>query len=210
MKSKHISRARGFTFLVLLASAAMLLAVDAQAVTIFRFDHMADDDQDEYVADLVVGAQTVLKQSGHIDLSGRVHTLFTYVKPGDKISDGVADFEILLAKGRLADAKRMAKDPNFRPLEVEDVLALTLKKNGIELPDSFFTVNANFKPKHAVKPIGILDAAEANHVDEARALSAKGANVNAKRNAGETPLAVALRSDKTAIADFLRTRGGTQ
>jgi hypothetical protein len=32
-------------------------------------------------------------------------------------------------------------------LEVEDAMAVTLKKNGIELPDSFFTVASNFQPK---------------------------------------------------------------
>jgi hypothetical protein len=192
---------------VLLLYAAALFAVQTRAMTIFRFDHMAVDDQDEYVADLVVGAQNVLKQSGHSDLAQQVHTLFTKIKAGDRISDGMAEFEVLLAKGRLADAKRMEKDPNARPLEVEDVLALTLKKNGIEVPDSFFTVNVNFKPKRPAKPIGILDAAEANHIDEAKRLLANGADANAKNDKGVTPLDYAAANNARAMAEVLLAHG---
>jgi hypothetical protein len=108
---------------------------------------MADDDQDEYVADLVVGAMRVLSDAGQGGKATQVHNLFTVRKPGNKITDGMAEFEILLAKGRVADLLRQQKDPNARPLEVEDVMDLTLKKNEIELPDSFFTVNSGFRPK---------------------------------------------------------------
>jgi hypothetical protein len=119
----------------------------AQAMTIIQFDKMSDDDQNEYVADLVVGAEHVLTGAGHPEQAAQVHKLFTDIKPGDKISDGMADFAILLAKARVADDLRVQKEPNARRLEVEDAMALTLRKNGIEMPDSFFTVNANFRPK---------------------------------------------------------------
>jgi hypothetical protein len=42
-----------------------------------QFDKMAGDDQDEYVAELIVGAQQVLKEAGKPDLAEQVHTLFT-------------------------------------------------------------------------------------------------------------------------------------
>ena len=136
-----------FSISAAIVSAALLLCGAAQAMTIVQFDKMADDDQDEYVADLVVGAQKVLSAAGQGDKATEVHNLFTLRKPGNKISDGMADFEILLAKGRVADDLRKEKNAQARPLEVEDVMALTLRKSDVEVPDSFFTVNANFRPK---------------------------------------------------------------
>jgi hypothetical protein len=124
-----------------------LLGGALQAMEIQQFDKMADDDQDEYVADLVVSAMKVLRDAGQSDKATQVRNLFIVIKPGDKISDGMADFEILLAKGRVADLRRQQSNPSARLLEVEDVMALTLRKNDIELPDSFFTVNSAFRPK---------------------------------------------------------------
>jgi hypothetical protein len=45
-----------------LLSAIMVIAPKAHAIEIQQFDKMADADQDEYVADLVIGAQQVLKK----------------------------------------------------------------------------------------------------------------------------------------------------
>lgn len=64
-------------------------------MTIEQFDKMADDDQDEYVADLVVAAGKALRESGQADKAMQVRNLFVVIKPGDKIGDGMADFEIL-------------------------------------------------------------------------------------------------------------------
>ncbi len=54
-----------------------------------------------------------------------------------------------LALARVTDAKNVTKDLNARRIEVEDAMALTLKKNGIILPPSFMHVGDNFKPKHS-------------------------------------------------------------
>jgi len=59
----------------------------------------------------------------------------------------MTEFEINLALLRLADAKNAENNPNDPRVEVEDVMAITLEKNGIKLPDSFCTVAKNFKPK---------------------------------------------------------------
>ena len=132
-------------------SAVLLLSATAQAMEIRQFDKMAKADQDEYVADLVLGAQKALRGANQSDKATQVRNLFVVIRPGDQISDGMAEFEIILAKTRLADAQRREKDPKVRPLEVEDAMAITLKRNGIKLPDSFLTVNANFRPKHPPK-----------------------------------------------------------
>ena len=130
---------------------ALLLSDAAQAMEIRQYDRMSDDDQDEYVADLVVGTEHVLDAASRHQESVKVHDLFTKIKSGDKISAGMGEFAILLAKARVADELRIEKDPNARPLEVEDAMALTLRKNGIEVPDAFFTAVNNFRPKLPLK-----------------------------------------------------------
>jgi hypothetical protein len=59
----------------------------------------------------------------------------------------MVEFERNLALARVADAKRTEKDPIASPVEVEDAMAVTLQKNRIDLPDSFFAVNSGFRPK---------------------------------------------------------------
>lgn len=129
--------------------AAMLLASVAQAMQIQQFDKMANDDQAEYVGELIQGAEKVLTDEGRPDLATLVSHLFTTNAPDGNISIGMSQFMLTLAKARLADAQRAKKDPNAHRLEVEDAMAVVLKKNGVDLPQSFFTVNKNFKPKHA-------------------------------------------------------------
>jgi len=108
-----------------------------------HFDKMADLDQNEYVSELVMGAQQVLKEAGSPDLAARVYALFrTKQKPADKMSLGMTEFVANLAGGR---------NINTRNFEVEDAMALTLKKNDIALPQSFFTMMKDFKPRHSAK-----------------------------------------------------------
>jgi hypothetical protein len=132
-------------------SAAMLFSSAAQAMEIQQFDKMSQDDQAEYVSDLIQGAEKVLTDEGKPDQAAQVSHLFTTNPPDSKISIGMNDFMLTLAKARVTDAKNVEKDPHAQRIEVEDAMALTLKNNGIELPDSFFTINRGFKPKHPPK-----------------------------------------------------------
>ena len=127
--------------------AAMFITGAAQAMQIRQFDKMANPDQDDYVVELIQGAQQVLTDTGRSSDADKVRYLFTTNDAGDKISIGMTEFELNLARARVADAKRAEQDPNAQRLEVEDAMAVTLKKNGIELPQSFFTVMSNFRPK---------------------------------------------------------------
>jgi hypothetical protein len=130
--------------------AAMFFTSAAQAMQIQQFDKMAGDDQDEYVAELIIGAQQVLKDAGKPALAEQVHTLFTTKKnPADQISLGMAEFQANLARAREADARRIESNPNARRFEVEDAMIVTMRKNGIELPPSFLTVASGFKPKRS-------------------------------------------------------------
>jgi len=130
-------------------SAAMLLPGAVQAMEIQQYDKMALQDRADYVGDLIVGAQKVLIDEGRSDLADQVHNLFTETPAGDAVPLGMTEFSRNLDRARLADAKRAAVDPNARRLEVEDAMFVTLKANNIQLPDSFFAVMKDFKPKHA-------------------------------------------------------------
>jgi hypothetical protein len=128
-------------------STVLFLTAAAPAKEIRQFDELDDRDQSDYVGLLVEGAQQVLAEKGQTDLAAKVHALFTEVAAGNEISTGMEEFENNLARARVFDAERAAKDPKARRLEVEDAIAVTLKKNGIVLPPSFFSIATNFHPK---------------------------------------------------------------
>jgi hypothetical protein len=128
-------------------SAAMLFTTAVQAIEIRKFDTMAQADQIEFVGDLVVGAQKVLRDAGRLDQAERVHKLFTEIPKGDEVPLGLAEFDANLALARVADARRVQQNPNAPPLEVEHAMIVTLKKNGIVLPPSFMYVADDFHPK---------------------------------------------------------------
>jgi hypothetical protein len=141
--------ARGLT--VLLTLAVMLSASVAQAMDIQKFDTLAVADQSDYVVVLIEGAQKLLTDQGQNDLAAKVHKLFTEIPQGDDMPVGMTEFESNVARVRLADLERVAKDSNATRLEVEHAMIVTLKKNGIALPKSFMHVGDSFKPKHPLK-----------------------------------------------------------
>ena len=136
-------------FAIASVSAAMMFSGTAHAMEIRQFDRMAAQDRQDYMNFLVEGAQKVLIAQGQRDDAAKVYQLFHEIHPGDTLSIGEAEFEGNLDNARVADAERHARDPNARRLEVEDALFVTLKKNGIILPRSIFTVAKDFKPKHS-------------------------------------------------------------
>jgi len=137
--------------LVVVLSVDLLVSRTTDAMEIRQFDKMADQDQVEYIDHMITGAEKVLTDARKPELAAQVEHLFTTKDPGDADVIGMIEFERNLAIARVADLKRLQSNPNARRLEVEDALFVTLKKNGIDLPDSFFTVNANFRPKFPPK-----------------------------------------------------------
>ena len=131
----------------IMASAVLLVSGAAQAMEIRQFDKMADRDQAVYIGDLIVGAENVLSDEGKPALAAQVKTLFTTKDPGDTDTIGMIEIERNLAILRVHDIQNHEKKPDDPRLEVEDVFILTLHKNNIELPDSFYVVNKNFRPK---------------------------------------------------------------
>jgi hypothetical protein len=129
-------------------SAAMLLPGLAQAMEIQQFDKMALQDQGDYIRVLIDGAQNILINQGKRDDAAKVQKLFTEVPSGNKVALGLTELDRNLHLARVVDSQRAVKDRNAWHLEVEDVMFVTLKANGIDLPGSFFTVARDFKPQH--------------------------------------------------------------
>ena len=131
--------------------SAVFLSVAAHAMTIVQFDKMASEDKGEYIGRLVGGAGQVFKDEGRADLAAQVDHLFTTTLPGDKITIGIGEFQLNLARARVADSERIAKDPNAHRLEVEDAMLVTLQKNNLPLSQDFIkgfrAVNSAFRPK---------------------------------------------------------------
>jgi len=129
--------------------AAILVASAAQAMEIWKFDKMAQDDRAEYVSELIGGAEKVLTDEGKADQAGQVAYLFRTNTPDGNTSIGMSQFTVTLAMARLTDAKNVEKDPSTARIEVEDAMTLSLEKNdGIKLPDSFFRIASSFRPKY--------------------------------------------------------------
>jgi hypothetical protein len=190
----------GYAAMVLLVSAALLFANAAQAMEIRQFDKMAQDDQAEFVAGLIQGAEKVLTDAGKPDLAAQVKHLFTTKDPDLGEIIGMVEFEGKLGIMREFDAQS----------DVEGVMSATLAENHIELPASFDTVMRNFKPKHPPKVnIGddLLEAVKAKDIEKVKMLLANGADVNAKDDLGWTLLHRAAVQNAKDVARLLRAKG---
>ena len=125
---------------------ALFSASPTRAMEIRLYDKMAGSDQNAFIATLIIGAQKVLIDEGKSADAAKINKLFTETLPGDKTTVGLGEFDSNLDRARVADAENVVKNPNTQRIEVEDAFGVTMQANGIALPDSFFTVNANFRP----------------------------------------------------------------
>jgi hypothetical protein len=132
-----------------LLSAVMVVSGPVQAMQIQVFDRMTAHDRQDYMHLLMETAQKVLIEAGKQNDAAKAHQLFTEIRKGDASPIGEAQFEGNLAIARVAGA---LSDPKAPRLEVENAFAVTLKKNGIELPGSFFTIASKFLPPIAPPP----------------------------------------------------------
>ena len=132
-----------FAISAAILSATLLLSSTAHAMLIRQFDKMANRDQVDYIDGLVTGAEKVLTAAGKPALAAQVERLFTTKLGNDADTIGMVEFERNLAITRADNADH----PQDQPSEVEDVIVITLENNHIPLPDSFYDVNKNFRPK---------------------------------------------------------------
>jgi hypothetical protein len=125
------------------ANAAQVRGVAASAREIWRFDKLAGDDQIEYVNLLIDSVQAATRP----DQLAQVKRFFMSKQSGETIS-GMGQFELNLSLARVADLEAVEKNAKVRRLEVEDVMYVTLERNGIVLPKGFRPAAINFQPKN--------------------------------------------------------------
>lgn len=125
------------------------LAPAAQALEIYQYDRLAAGDQARFVSGLVHGAIAILTKAGHADQAKTVARLF----PNPDQAAATPVFKTALAEERVTDVKRNVEMPEATRLEVEDAMLELFKKSGIALPDSFYTVNRDFRARLPVKPL---------------------------------------------------------
>ena len=89
-------------------SAAMVFTSAAQAMDIKDYFKMAHQDQGRFDQSLLTGAEKVLNDEGRADLAAQLDTLFTEVKPGNKLSDAMADYQANLGA---ANRRGQARSP---------------------------------------------------------------------------------------------------
>jgi len=130
-------------FVTLFLSTVLAFSSMAQALQIRDFDRMSDDDQIEFVDQLAQSVQNSVQGEQY----ARVKRFFMPKQPGETIS-GMGQFEMNLSLARIADLEEAAKNPKARRLEVEDVMYVTMEKNGIILPKSFRPAANNFHAKN--------------------------------------------------------------
>ncbi|HEX3912699.1 MAG TPA: hypothetical protein VHW71_04265 [Steroidobacteraceae bacterium] len=95
-----------FTLSAAMLSAAVLISSAAQATDISDYFKMADQDQGRFNQALLTGAEKVLNEEGRADLANQLDALFTEVKPGNKLSDGMADYLARLGAMQIAEVNR--------------------------------------------------------------------------------------------------------
>ena len=128
-------------------SASLLAPSAAQAMDIADYFKMADQDQGRFDDTLFVGAKQLLMQEGRIDLANQLDRLFTEVKTGSKLADGMADYQANLGAMAVAEVKREARNPSLPHLQAERAFRDAAQVHGIPLPPTFDTVAGNFRPK---------------------------------------------------------------
>ena len=114
---------------------------------------MADQDQGRFDNALFVGAKQLLKDEGRADLADQLERLFTEVKSGNKLSDGMADYQANLGAMLGAEVTREVRNPNVVHLQAERAFRDTAQDYGIPLPPVFDTVASDFHPQFPPKKL---------------------------------------------------------
>lgn len=139
---------RGFKVLpVAFLSAGLLFAGAAQAMDIKDYFTMADQDQGRFNQSLLTGAEKLLNDEGRADLAAQLDTLFTEVKPGNKFSDGFADYQANLGAMQIAEVNREVRNPKLPHLQAERAFRDAAKDHGIPLPPAFDAIASDFHPQ---------------------------------------------------------------
>ncbi len=138
-------------------SVVMLLTSASWAMPIWQFDRMSDNDDARYIEYLVRSIKDA--SQGDPALRDQVERFFRKKQPGEAIS-GMGKFELNIAYARIADLEAVAKNPKVARLQVEDVLYLTMVRNGITLGKNFRPTVLNFRPQAPPEPPVTMEDAQ--------------------------------------------------
>jgi hypothetical protein len=112
---------------VVVALGILFLPASLRAMPFSQFEKMSIYAQAEFIAMMVDATVNALRTDGEADLANRVDTLFREILPGDKISLGIGVLEHNVAR-QSRRSRTSRKDPQARPLDVEDALLVTLRR----------------------------------------------------------------------------------
>ncbi len=132
-------------------SAAMLFSGTVQAMDINDYFNMANQDQGRFDQTLLTGAEKLLIDEVRADLATQLDKIFTEVKPGNKLSDAMADYQARLGAMQIAEVNREVRNPNLPHLKAERAFRDAAKDHGIPLPPAFDTVASDFHPQFPPK-----------------------------------------------------------
>lgn len=133
-------RAHTLAVVALIVSASC--GTPARAMDIKEYFKMADQDQVHFGVMLLDSAEK--RDQGRSDLAMQLDSLFTEIKPGNKITDGTYEYLANLDDMLRAEVKREAANPNRPSLQAERAFRDVAADHGITLPPSFETVASSF------------------------------------------------------------------
>jgi hypothetical protein len=120
-----------------------LFSTAARAMPIPQFDQLKS--RGDYTVFLIESAANILAAQGDAAGAARIRNLFEN-DPGQPAKPALVQF-VENTNAMRAYNLQHAKDPGFKPFEVEHALSLALKNNGIFVPPSkLLQVSQNWKP----------------------------------------------------------------
>ena len=135
-----------------MGAAMLFTGAAAKAMSFPQFDHMSNQDRQDYLNFMVSSAHKVLEEEGRTADADKMYHLFNDIAPGDNLPLGEAEMELNLDNARVRAAQKMIDNPNAPPVQVEVALVETLGANHIQItPDfvrSFLAEAETFQPKH--------------------------------------------------------------
>ena len=142
---KPMKLTQGVIASVFIGAALMLSAVPADAMTIREYDSMSEKDRVDYMTLLTDRSIDALNAEGKEDMAGKLYKFFVSMEKNGDVPLGVMAFYKNLETARNLDNKNYAQDSNSKRLHVEHAFILTLKKNGIDVPQNIMTIASDFK-----------------------------------------------------------------
>jgi hypothetical protein len=130
---------------VVVLSGVVLFSSAVQAMPIAQFDKLTHKQQGEYAVFLIESAANILSSQGDTAGAAKIRDLFENSQ-GQSVKPALVQFVENTNAARNINQQN-AGDPNFKPIQVEQALSLTLRNLGISVPASkLLQVSQTWKP----------------------------------------------------------------